>query len=298
MTKQHSPHILTVKRLSKRFGRAEVLTNVKLSLGLGEIYAIIGPNGAGKTTLFNLITGVIDKDQGDVIYYKNGNGGMVSGKEVNNDPRQIEKIDITGWKTHEIARFGIGRTFQGNRVFSNMTAVENVMVAKQLVEIENPIYIMKLAHKKLLNKLKNRNGLATNDKEEKNLENFLRKEAEYWLEFVGLREKMANKAEELSYGQQKLLSIARLLMADSRLLLFDEPTAGVNPKYSARIAEIFQKIVENGDKTILFIEHDMKFIQKLGCKCLYLEDGKCPWPFFELEVIMRNADIRRKFMGM
>lgn len=298
MTKQHSPHILTVKKLSKRFGKVEVLTNVKLSLGLGEIYAIIGPNGAGKTTLFNLITGVIDKNQGDVTYYKNGNGGMVSGKGVNNNPQQIEKIDITGWKTHEIARLGIGRTFQGNRVFSNMTVIENVMVAKQLVEIENPIYIMKLTNKKLLNKLKNRNGLETNYKEGKKLENFLRKEAEYWLEFVGLKEKMGNKAEELSYGQQKLLSIARLLMADSRLLLFDEPTAGVNPKYSARIAEIFQKIVETGDKTILFIEHDMKFIQKLGCKCLYLEDGKCPWPFFELEVIMRNADIRRKFMGM
>lgn len=298
MTKQYSPHILTIKRLSKRFGKAEVLTNIKLSLGLGEIYAIIGPNGAGKTTLFNLITGIIDKDQGDVTYYKNGNGGMVSGKGVNNNPQQIEKIDITGWKTHEIARLGIGRTFQGNRVFSNMTVLENVMVAKQLVEIENPIYIMKLTHKKILNKLKNRNGLTTNDKEGKNLEKLLRKEAEYWLEFVGLKEKMENKAEELSYGQQKLLSIARLLMADSRLLLFDEPTAGVNPKYSARIAEIFQKIVESGDKTILFIEHDMKFIQKLGCKCLYLEDGKCPWPFFELEVIIRNADIRRKFMGM
>lgn len=211
-----------------------------------------------------------------------------------------EKIDITRYKPHRIARLGIGRTFQGNRIFGNMTVVENVMFAKQLINIENPISIMKSTYKKLLKELKNRNNFEFNHKEEKekNLEDVLKKEAEYWLDFVGLKEKMDNKAEELSYGQQKLLSIARLLMADSRLLLFDEPTAGVNPKFSARIAEIFKKIVLKGDKTILFIEHDMKFIQKLGCKCLYLEEGRCPWPFFELEIIMKNPDIRRKFMGM
>jgi branched-chain amino acid transport system ATP-binding protein len=320
MTNLHPGNILTIKNLSKRFGRAQVLKNVKLSLGLGEIYAIIGPNGAGKTTLFNLVTGIIEKDEGVVLYYEGVSGGgvrggvvsgrlvsgggvsgrLVSGGEVSGRGVNGEVIDITGFKPHQVARLGIGRTFQGNRVFNNMTVLENVMFAKQLIDIENPISIMKSSYKKRLKKLKNRNNFEFNHKEEKeqNLEVFLRKEAEYWLDFVGLKDKMDNKAEELSYGQQKLLSIARLLMADSRLLLFDEPTAGVNPKYAARIAEIFKKIIENKDKTILFIEHDMKFIQKLGCKCLYIEAGKCPWPFFELEVIMKNADIRRKFMGM
>jgi branched-chain amino acid transport system ATP-binding protein len=290
MTNHHPENILTVKNLSKRFGRAEVLKNVKLSMGLGEIYAIIGPNGAGKTTLFNLVTGIIEKDEGVVIYYNGVSGGGVRG----------EMIDITGYKVHQIARLGIGRTFQENRIFGNMTVLENVMFAKQLIEIENPISIMRSTYKKLLKELKNRNNFEFNDKEEKeqNLEDFLRKEAEYWLDFVGLKDKMDNKAEELSYGQQKLLSIARLLMADSRLLLFDEPTAGVNPKYSNRIASLFKKIVENSDKTILFIEHDMKFIQELGCKCLYMEEGNCPWPFFELGVIMKNPDIRQKFLGM
>ena len=321
MTKQH---ILTVKKLSKSFGKAKVLDNIKLSLGLGDIYAIIGPNGAGKTTLFNLVTGVIEKDQGIVTYFKNVNGGGVRGRVVSGGVvrgrgvsgggvngrvvngrvvsgrvvERVEKVDITNKRAYEIARLGIGRTFQGNRVFSNMTVMENVMFARQLVEIENPVSIIKSTHKKLLNTFKNKSGPLADEKEVKNLEDFLRKEAEYWLDFVGLKELADNKAEELSYGQQKLLSIARLLMADSRLLLFDEPTAGVNPKYSSRIAEIFKKIVEQGDKTILFIEHDMKFIKKLHCKCLYLEDGKCPWPFFELEVIMKNPDIRRKFMGM
>jgi len=311
MTDLHPANILTVKNLSKRFGRAEVLKNVKLSLGLGEIYAIIGPNGAGKTTLFNLITGIIEKDEGQVLYF----GGVVSGRVVSGQlvsgrvvSGQLvrggvvsgEKIDISRYKPHQISRLGIGRTFQGNRIFGNMTVVENVMFAKQLIDIENPISIMKSTYKKLLKELMNRNNFEFNHKEEKeqNLEDFLKKEAEYWLDFVGLKDKMDNKAEELSYGQQKLLSIARLLMADSRLLLFDEPTAGVNPKFSARIAEIFKKIVKEGDKTILFIEHDMKFIQKLGCKCLYLEEGRCPWPFFELDVIMKNPDIRQKFLGM
>lgn len=301
MTDHHPGNILTVKNLSKRFGRAEVLKNVKLSLGLGEIYAIIGPNGAGKTTLFNLVTGIIEKDEGVVVYYGGGvRGAVVSGGVVSGGVVSGEGIDISRYKPHRTARLGIGRTFQGNRIFGNMTVVENVMFAKQLINIENPISIMKSTYKKLLKELKNRNNFEFNHKEEKeqNLEDFLKKEAEYWLDFVGLKDKMDNKAEELSYGQQKLLSIARLLMADSRLLLFDEPTAGVNPKFSARIAEIFKKIVQEGDKTILFIEHDMKFIQKLGCKCLYLEEGKCPWPFFELEVIMKNPDIRRRFMGM
>ena len=297
MTELPPANILTVKKLSKRFGQVQVLENIKLSLGLGEIYAIIGPNGAGKTTLFNLITGIIEKDEGQVLYY---NGRIVRGRLVNGGGVNGEVIDITGFKPHQVARLGIGRTFQGNRVFNNMTVLENVMFAKQLIEIENPIALMKTNHKKLFEELKDKNNLEIYYKEVKkqNLEDFLREEAEYWLDFVGLKEKLENKAEELSYGQQKLLSIARLLMADSRLLMFDEPTAGVNPRYSLRIAEIFRKIVEKKDKTILFIEHDMKFIQRLGCKCLYLEEGKCPWPFFELEVIMKNSDIRRKFMGM
>lgn len=289
-------HILTIKNLCKGFGKVEVIKNLKLSLGLGEIYAIIGPNGAGKTTLFNLVTGIIGKDRGIVTYYGEVNGRVVSGEwwscGVNGG------IDITRKKPHEIARLGIGRTFQGNRVFNNMTVLENVMFARQLVTIENPLSIINSTHKKLLNKLKNETGITTGKKEVKNLEELLKKEAEQKLDFVGLKEMAENKAEELSYGQQKLLAIARLLMADSRLLLFDEPTAGVNPRYAARIAGIFKKIVEEGDRTILFIEHDMKFIQELGCKCLYLEQGRCPWPFFELEVIMKNPDIRRKFMGM
>ncbi len=302
MTDRNHENILTVKNLSKRFGQTQVLNNIKLSLGLGEIYAIIGPNGAGKTTLFNLITGVIQKDEGEVLYY-NGNlvsGKLVSGGVVRGEGSNGGVNDITGFKPYRIARLGIGRTFQGNRVFSNMTALDNVIFAKQLIEIENPISIIKSNHQKVLKELKDKNNLEFDDKEAKkqDLEEFLRKEAEYWLDFVGLKEKNETKAENLSYGQQKLLSIARLLMADSRLLLFDEPTAGVNPKYSIRIAEIFRKIVEKGDKSIMFIEHDMRFIQKLGCKCLYMEEGKCPWPFFELEVIMKNSDIRRKFMGM
>ncbi len=292
MIDQLPENILTVKNLSKWFGRVEVLKNVKLSLGLGEIYAIIGPNGAGKTTLFNLITGVIEKDEGEVFYY-NGHKG-------NHSIKNGQKTNITEHKPYQIARLGIGRTFQGNRIFSNMTVLENVMFAKQLIGIENPISLLKTNHKKLLKDLIEKNNICIDNKDDKkqNLEEFLKKEAVHWLEFVGLKEKVEDKAEELSYGQQKLLSIARLLMADSRLLLFDEPSAGVNPKYSLQIAELFKRIVEKRTKTILFIEHDMKFIQKLGCKCLYLEPGRGLWPFSELEIIMKNPDIRKKFMGM
>ncbi len=290
-TRNHNGHILTVKKLSKSFGKIKVLHDLKLSVGLGEIYSIIGPNGAGKTTLFNLITGLIPKDSGTVLFYNKKNAGKSTGSPVS---------DITHKKPYEIARLGMGRTFQGNRVFSNMSVLENVMFARQLIKIENPLSILNSAHKNLLNKFKENPGHYTGSREKEvyNLEEYLQDEAFYWLDYVGLGGLEQNKAEELSYGQQKLLSIARLLMADSRLLLFDEPTAGVNPRFAERIAEIFKKIVINKDRTILFIEHDMKFIQALGCKCLYLEEGRCPWPFFELEVIMENPDIRRKFMGV
>lgn len=288
MINNYPTYILTIKRLSKQFGHAQVVKNVKLSLGMGKIYAIIGPNGAGKTTLFNLITGIIPKDEGKIIYF---NGGK--------DSPEKEEINISESKAYVISRFGIGRTFQGNRVFNNMSVLENVMFARQLIEIENPASIIASnKNKRLLKRLKANSVIEKDRDRVKNLEELLEREAEYWLDFVGLKEKGKNKAEDLSYGQQKLLSIARLLMADSRLLLFDEPTAGVNPKYSKRIADIFRKIVEKGDKTILFIEHDMKFIKQLNCKCLYMEEGKCPWPFFELEVIMKNEDIRKKFMGL
>lgn len=286
MTEHNHSHILTVNQLSKRFGEAQILKDIKLSLGLGEIYAIIGPNGAGKTTLFNVITGIIPSDRGRVTYYNGHNG---DGKTT---------TEITGMKPHNIARLGIGRTFQGNRIFSNMTVLENVMTAKQLTSIENPLSIIKPSYPKILKKLIVANGHISGTKEVHQLEDFLKEEALYWLDFVGLADKPDNKAEELSYGQQKLLSIARLLMADCRLLMFDEPTAGVNPEYTARIAEVFKKITAKREKTILFIEHDMDFIQTLHCKCLYLENGRCPWPFYSLEVIIRNPDIRRKFMGM
>ena len=296
MTEHTSSHILTVKKLSKRFGKIEVLKNISLSIGTGGIYAIIGPNGAGKTTLFNLVTGIIEKDRGTVLYYKD----TCDERNENNSQMAYadQSVDISVLEPRHIARLGIGRTFQGNRIFSNMTVLENVMVGKPLIELENPFGIMKSSHNIIIEQLEDRNGAIAKRKYNRDIEEVLRDKALNFLDFVGLSGVHDKKAEELSYGQQKLLSIARLLMADCRLLLFDEPTAGVNIKYATKIAEIFKKLVNKGNKTILFIEHDMKFIQKLNCKCLYLENGRCPWPFYELSVIMRNPNIRKKFMGM
>lgn len=296
-------YILKVSGLFKYFGKIKVIDNVTALIEKGKPLAIIGPNGAGKTTLLNLLTNLIPKEKAQTINRK-----KITPKGAVNESQLIrpqviyrphrDDIDITWKKPYEISRLGIGRTFQGNRVFNNMTVSDNVILARQLISIENPFAILKNNHKKLLDTLKQSGRIGESSTNHATLESFLREEADYWLDFVGLYDLKNKKAEELSYGQQKLLSVARLLMADSRLLLFDEPTAGVNPKFAERIATIFEKIVAGGDKTILFIEHDMKFIQRLNCKCLYLENGRCPWEFYELDIIMENPEIRAKFLGM
>jgi branched-chain amino acid transport system ATP-binding protein len=278
-------NILIINNISKSFGGLKVLDQVSLKLERSRIFAIIGPNGAGKTTLFNLITNIVPKDKTlqpeisaasryGVFFHKNA------------------PIDITYKKTYEIAQLGIGRTFQNNRVFSNMSVLENVLIGKRIPSMETPISMIgpwriqetgpKGAIK--LGRLK--------------VEKMLTEKAESLLELVGLTDLKTKKAEEISYGQQKLLSIARVLMSDALLLLLDEPTAGVSQIYAERIWELFDRLSSRDGKTILFIEHDLKFIRKLGCKCLYMERGHCNGIFSDLAEILDNKSIRMKFMGM
>jgi ABC-type branched-subunit amino acid transport system ATPase component len=296
-------YILEIRGLYKFFGKTMVIDNITALIEKGKILSIIGPNGAGKTTLFNLLTNAIPKEKSQTISLKKVTHSGIISEIQTIHPRVIYRpdgkdIDITWKKPYEISRLGIGRTFQGNRVFNNMTVKDNIMLARQLTSIENPLSILKNNHKKLIDAIKKTSQLSSQNSFQETLEGILSSEADYWLDFVGLYDMKDKKAEELSYGQQKLLSLARLLMAGSRLLMLDEPTAGVNPKFTARIAGIFEKVVAGGDKTVLFIEHDMKFIQRLECKCLYLEEGRCPWEFYELDVIMKNPKIRAKFLGM
>lgn len=195
--------LLTVDNLSKCFGSLQAVNDMTLSIETGKITGLIGPNGAGKTTLFNLITGVLNPDSGKIVF---------NGKE------------ITHKKPYQIARMGIGRSWQLIRIFSKMTALENLMIAENLKQGNALEYAMEL------------------------------------LDLFGLTEEKGNYAGELSVGQQKMLSIARILMLDAELMLLDELAAGVNPSEQDKMMEVIHTLCDQEGKTFFIIEHDMDVI--------------------------------------
>lgn len=228
--------ILSVENLSLRFGGVSALEEVSFSVPQGKIVSLIGPNGAGKTTLFNCITGIYTPDQG-ALYYGD------SQTLLNHLP------------PYEIAARSISRTFQTIRLFKQMTALENVMSG---------------AHSKT------RAGLISClmrprwvQLEERRLET----RAHKLLAFFGLDPKAYELAQNLAYGHQRKLEIARALASDPKLLLLDEPAAGMNPKEKEELLEMIRAIRDRG-VTIILIEHDMKVVMPISDQVVVLDYGK------------------------
>ena len=194
--------ILRIENVVKKFGEVAALDHCSFEIDQGSITGLIGPNGAGKTTLFDLITGVLQPESGN-IYFKGEN--------------------ITGNKPYQIARKGVGRTYQIIRVFSKMTLLENLVV------------VGKGKEKDVIDK------------------------ATYLLNLVKLAEKKDDHALELSFGQQKLLSLAQVLMLDAELILLDEPAAGINPTLQGELMTLIHQLNGEG-KTFVIVEHDMNVI--------------------------------------
>jgi branched-chain amino acid transport system ATP-binding protein len=194
--------ILRIEDVVKKFGEVVALDHCSFTIEPGTITGLIGPNGAGKTTLFNLITGVLHPDQGH-IYLK--------GEE------------ITGKRPYEIARKGVGRTYQIVRIFPKMTLFENLIVV----------------------------GKGTGKK--------VTERAMELLDLVKLSDKKDNYASDLSFGQQKLLSLAQVLMLDAELILLDEPAAGINPTLQNDLMTLIHQLNQAG-KTFIIVEHDMNVI--------------------------------------
>ncbi len=225
--------MLEIRALDKSFQGIKAVQDCSFNAKEGEIVALIGPNGAGKTTVFNLITGLEKPDSGH-IYYRGQ--------------------PILGMPMHRIAQLGISRTFQLIRLFPKLTALENLLLAKFQ---EGEKFLTALFKRKYLK-----------HEHETNVERCIE-----FLKLVGLEDKRNHLAGELSYGQQKLLELARSLATEADFLMLDEPVAGVNPKLRDKIREILLKLKKQG-KTILFIEHDMRFVMDLADRVVVLDHGK------------------------
>jgi ABC-type branched-subunit amino acid transport system ATPase component len=226
-------NLLVVEKLEKRFGGVQAVRDCDFVVKEGTITGLIGPNGAGKTTVFNMLTGLIKPDNGRIL---------LQGKLID------------GMEPHEVFRMGVSRTFQLLRIFPKLSALENVMLAIPGKD-EHPLDRI----------LKPRVVKA----EEANR----REKAIAALRLVNLHEKMDLPAGELSYGQQKLLDIARCVAADAKIILLDEPVAGVNPVLRAGIANLLKRLQKSG-KTILLIEHDMTFVMGLCDTIVVMDHGE------------------------
>lgn len=219
--------------ISKVFGGIAALDHVDLSIKEGEILGLIGPNGAGKTTFFNVLTGLYKPDQGEIVF-------------------QDQKID--GLLPHEIAALGIARTFQNIRLFPNMTAMENVMVARHC-RTESEFF-----------------GTLFLTQAFRQEEQAIQKSARALLDQVGLLDRGNTLAKNLPYGEQRRLEIARALALEPKLLLLDEPTAGMNPSESEGLMRFVERIQKRGI-SILLIEHQMRVVMNLCHRVVVLDYG-------------------------
>ena len=226
--------ILSLEHVTKRFGGLTAVDDVSFSINTGEIFSLIGPNGAGKTTLFNTITGM----------YKPTNGTI-----------RFQDRDITGLKPYRIATFGIARTFQQIRLFSYMSALDNVRIG------EHP-----RMHAKLWD-------AVFKTPKAKHEEARVTERANELLDFVGIRQQAFNYARNLPYGHQRRLEIARALASDPKLLLLDEPAAGANPQEKVDLMALVEKIRAQGI-TVLLIEHDMKVVMGISERIVVLDYGE------------------------
>ena len=254
-----SEYILETKNLGISFGGLKAAQDVNLSIKKNQIYGLIGPNGAGKTTIFNLLTGVYKPTTGSIYL----DGDLISGLSQ-------EKIN------HK----GIARTFQNIRLFNNMSVVRNVMVGLH----NQPEYSCTVWESLL--------RLPRHFKSEK----AMRERAKELLKIFGLEEERNSLACNLPYGKQRKLEIARALATNPKILLLDEPAAGMNPHETEDLVKTIHFIRDNFDMTILLIEHDMKFVASLCDEVTVLNFGTVLVQG-ETRTALRDPEVIRAYIG-
>lgn len=235
-----SGYVLRAIGLTKRFGGLTAVNDVDLSIPRGSIQGLIGPNGAGKTTLFNMIAGIYQPSEGSIEF----NG------------ETIQSATGRNLRPDQVASSGISRTFQNIRLFANMSALENVLIGMHPLLKSGPFGAL----------LK----LPSVTQEERRA----RAAAIQWLDYVGLSYKENEIAKNLSYGDQRRLEIARALASWPKLLLLDEPTAGMNPQETAQMTRFFDRMRRELDLTVLLIEHDMRVVMGISDQVAVLDHGE------------------------
>lgn len=231
--------VLKTDTMTMRFGGVTAVFQLNLDIREHQIVALIGPNGAGKTTAFNMITGVYTPTEGDVIYTAPG----------------AEPVKITGKRPSDIAKMGIARTFQNIRLFKDLSVYENVMIAKHLHLKSN--FLSATLH------------LPWYNKEQRQME----ADVEKLLRSVDLWELRHEKASSLPYGKQRRLEIVRALATDPKILLLDEPAAGMNPKETEELTEFIRQIRDEYNLTIFMIEHHMDLVMEISDWIYVLDFG-------------------------
>ncbi|MBQ0833490.1 ABC transporter ATP-binding protein [Marinobacter sp.] len=248
--------LVEVNNLSKAFGGVHAVEGVSFSVDAGQVYSVIGPNGAGKTTLFNLITGLYTPTSGEV---------------------KLHGESIAKLLPNQLAERGMCRTFQQMQICMNMTAIENVMLGRHLTLKSN-----------LLTTLFRLPALTRGEKA-------AREKAAELMEFVGCGEYLDTEASAMSYGALKRLEIARALAAEPKVVLLDEPAAGLNAVETAALEDLIRKIAEQGI-TVMLVEHDMKLVMGISDRLLVLNYGRVLAEGTP-EQIRANPDVIAAYLG-
>ena len=248
--------LFEARGITHSFGGLVALDDVTLRVERGQIKGVIGPNGAGKTTLFNISTGVIRSDAGELRF---------------KDKR------ITGCKPYQIARLGLSRTFQSLSLFLNMSVIENVMIGRHC---------------------RTRRGIvsaALRLPAQRREERVIRDDAMRYLDYVGLADLAGLAAASLSFGQRRMVELARAMATEPELLLLDEPASGLNTRETADLADLIRKI-RDGGITILLVEHDMSLVMEICDDILVLDFGK-PLAEGDPAAVRNNPNVVAVYLG-
>lgn len=253
--------LLKVNQLTKSFGGLTAVSSIDFEIKENELVGLIGPNGAGKTTLFNLLTGVYVPTEGSIEF---------------NDGENV--YELSGKKTHEIGKLGVGRTFQNIRLFKELTVLENVLIGMHGERKANLVDTF----------FRTPRFYQSEDE--------MKARSMELLDFFDLKKVHGNKAGNLPYGDQRKLEIVRALATNPKLLFLDEPAAGMNANESKDLTRLIYQIHENYNLSIVLIEHDMNVIMNIAERIYVLEYGKKIAEGTPKE-IQQNEHVIRAYLG-